>query len=673
MVRSPRRGQGGRDRLDGRGGYRFGGGQRGGVLVGPVRSGGARDRGTHRVAGRGQAHRPAVLNPPDRAGRADRGRVAGRWEQLSDRHQADHAGPGRRSGPRAVGTGRRLVVDRPPDGPGRARCHHQPGQPGGGGADVAAGGPGRRRGARPARAGPPAHPRLLEQTRGPGCLVRGHRRRIRGEQGHRRGTGRPDADPDPRCLCARACLPPVAGGGAVPDVLHRLAQRVQLPCHIRPAGRSRQWPPAGRRRRHRQVLPAFRKSVAAVVHDPQHRAAFRVQHRRPGQLRRGDRRWQRRRLCRVHHQGLLLTRRPQLRRHHRPGPPNSRRSAPQPPLPHHRRHSLQRGNPGRWPRYLRHLAIRAAIVSATDNATPQPPTSPGDFAESQQAGLAAMLGLANAAPVRPPVPALRPPVPALRPPVPAPRIPVSAAPPPQPPARLPAAVPHAGRERTVPGKLHRFTHSPRLPLLCILAVQAALSLRLVWSNTAFMDEALYLWAGHVEIAHLLYGSVIPAFPTYFSGAPVIYPVLGAIADAYGGLALARLLSLAFMLASTTLLYSVTGRLFGRRAAIGAAAVFAVLGPVQVLGAFATFDAMSVFLLALATWLVTRARGPSSELLLVAAGLVMALADAAKYASALWNPVIIALAALTAGQSGVFRPAMRAVRLTGYLLGALAIT
>ena len=203
-------------------------------------------------------------------------------------------------------------------------------------------------------------------------------------------------------------------------------------------------------------------------------------------------------------------------------------------------------------------------------------------------------------------------------------------------------------------------------------MQAALSLRLAWSNTAFMDEALYLWAGHLEVAHLLYGAVIPAFPTYFSGAPVIYPVLGAIADAYGGLALARLLSLAFMLGSTALLYSVTGRLFGRRAAIGAAAVFAVLGPVQVLGAFATFDAMSVFLLALAAWLVIQAQRPYGELLLVAGGLAMALADAAKYASALWNPVIIVLAALTAGQRGVLRPAMRAARLTGYLLGALAL-
>jgi 4-amino-4-deoxy-L-arabinose transferase-like glycosyltransferase len=209
-------------------------------------------------------------------------------------------------------------------------------------------------------------------------------------------------------------------------------------------------------------------------------------------------------------------------------------------------------------------------------------------------------------------------------------------------------------------------------LLCILAVQAGLSLRLVWSNTAFMDEALYLWAGHLEIAHLLYGSAIPAFPTYFSGAPVIYPVLGAIADAYGGLALARILSLVFMLGATALLYSATGRLFGRRAALGAAAVFAVLGPVQVLGAFATFDAMSVFLLALCSWLVIRAQGRLSEPLLAAAALVMALADAAKYASALWDPVIIALAALAADQGGVLRSALRSARLAGYFLGALAI-
>ena len=70
----------------------------------------------------------------------------------------------------------------------------------------------------------------------------------------------------------------------------------------------------------------------------------------------------------------------------------------------------------------------------------------------------------------------------------------------------------------------------RWALLVVLAVQAVLSLRLVWSTTAFQDEALYLRAGHLEWAHWLHHMPIPRFPAYFSGAPVIYPPLAAAAD-----------------------------------------------------------------------------------------------------------------------------------------------
>ena len=66
------------------------------------------------------------------------------------------------------------------------------------------------------------------------------------------------------------------------------------------------------------------------------------------------------------------------------------------------------------------------------------------------------------------------------------------------------------------------------PLLAILAVQAALSLRLVRADTAFEDEATYLWAGHLEWAHVLHGTPLPQFPSYFSGAPVLYPPIGAL-------------------------------------------------------------------------------------------------------------------------------------------------
>ena len=191
-----------------------------------------------------------------------------------------------------------------------------------------------------------------------------------------------------------------------------------------------------------------------------------------------------------------------------------------------------------------------------------------------------------------------------------------------------------------------------LPLLTVLAVQVALSVRLVWADTAFQDEATYLWAGHLEWAHWLHGTPIPPFPTYFSGAPVIYPPLGAMADSVGGLGGARLLSLAFMLGATALLWAAAGRLYGRRAAFFAAALFAVSGPVLHLGAFATYDALSVLLVALAAWCVIRAgdRGEGTGWM-AAAGVALALANAVAYSSALFDVIVLVLAMLAAWPGG----------------------
>ena len=190
-----------------------------------------------------------------------------------------------------------------------------------------------------------------------------------------------------------------------------------------------------------------------------------------------------------------------------------------------------------------------------------------------------------------------------------------------------------------------------LPLLLVLSVQAGLSMRLIWSNTVFQDEALYLWAGRLEWAHWLHGAPLPAgggaLATYFSGAPVIYPPLGALANDVGGLAGARILSLVFMLGATVLLYSVTCRLVDRRAAIIAAGVFAFLGVTQNLGAFATYDAMALFMLALASWFAVRSSGRWGEPALIACAACLVLACATKYSALLWSPVVIALAVLPA--------------------------
>ena len=219
---------------------------------------------------------------------------------------------------------------------------------------------------------------------------------------------------------------------------------------------------------------------------------------------------------------------------------------------------------------------------------------------------------------------------------------------------------HAAPDR---GRAAPWTRLAWLPLLLVLAFQAAFSLRLLGADTAFQDEATYLWAGHLEWAHLLHGASVPSFSPYFSGAPVLYPPVGALADSAGGLAGARLLSLAFMLGCTVLVWDVTRRLFGPRAAFFAAALFAALGPTLHLGAFATYDAMSLFLLALATWLATGAgeRGEATGRM-AAAGAVLALANATAYATVLFDPVVIIVTVLIAWPAGRRVAARRALTL-----------
>jgi 4-amino-4-deoxy-L-arabinose transferase-like glycosyltransferase len=212
----------------------------------------------------------------------------------------------------------------------------------------------------------------------------------------------------------------------------------------------------------------------------------------------------------------------------------------------------------------------------------------------------------------------------------------------------------------------------RLPALAqlflILALQAVLSLRLIKADTAFQDEALYLWAGHREIAHLLHGVPVPPFPTYFSGAPVIYPLFGALTDSIGGLSAARILSLLFMLGATGLLWSSARLLYGQVAAFFAAALFAIAGPTLHLGSFATYDAMSVFAVALSAWCVVKAgkgRGtpsaheqPGGTGWMIAAGLILALANATAYSIALFDPVVILLAFITSASRANPKLALR---------------
>ncbi|MCX5560052.1 glycosyltransferase family 39 protein [Streptomyces sp. NBC_00038] len=216
----------------------------------------------------------------------------------------------------------------------------------------------------------------------------------------------------------------------------------------------------------------------------------------------------------------------------------------------------------------------------------------------------------------------------------------------------------------------RRTWVSRAVLLCVLVFQAVLSLRL--HNTAFQDEAVYLSSGHVQIAHLLHGTPVPTdYGSYFSGSPLLYPVLAALVDARFGLGGARLLSLLFMLGANALLYAMTRRLFSERPALAASALFAVIPSTIILGNFATYDSAAVFLLALAAWIIVRTdRAPLAAVLLAAP--VAVLAVATKYAAGLYLPTLVVLAALVSWPHRGRGSVVRAVLLvTGVIVPILA--
>ena len=193
-----------------------------------------------------------------------------------------------------------------------------------------------------------------------------------------------------------------------------------------------------------------------------------------------------------------------------------------------------------------------------------------------------------------------------------------------------------------------------LPLVLILVAQAMLSARLISGTYASGDEGRYIYAGHQLIYELWHGGGSPYYETFFSGAPVIYPVLAAIADYAGGLAAACLMSTVFMTIATIMLFLVTRDLFEYWSGTLAAGLFAGLGLTQDLGALATFDAMSLMLISIGAYCAVRTGKPRSEpgdshaeatRWLLAIPVILFLANATKYMTIIFDPVVIALAAL----------------------------
>src|ERR1700691_843537 len=107
-----------------------------------------------------------------------------------------------------------------------------------------------------------------------------------------------------------------------------------------------------------------------------------------------------------------------------------------------------------------------------------------------------------------------------------------------------------------------------------------------------------------------------------------------------------------------------------RAAFFAAALFAALAPTLHLGSYATYDAPALLLLAAATWCAAGARsGPHATRWIIAAGIVLALANATKYATALYDPTVLGVTILSSWPDGGRKTALRRA---AFLAGTAAL-
>ena len=178
-----------------------------------------------------------------------------------------------------------------------------------------------------------------------------------------------------------------------------------------------------------------------------------------------------------------------------------------------------------------------------------------------------------------------------------------------------------------------------ISIFAIVMMQGVVSL-VALRNTAFQDEALYLYAGRQIFLSWTGGPpVAEHYGRFFAGFPELFPVIGGVLDMLGGIEAARLFNLFCLMGVTFCLYYITSRLFTSKSAIFAASLFAFQAPILFLGRLATHDALSFFFVAASSALavyIGKARSAWSSLLL---GPVVVLAVATKFVALLYIPII----------------------------------
>jgi 4-amino-4-deoxy-L-arabinose transferase-like glycosyltransferase len=198
-------------------------------------------------------------------------------------------------------------------------------------------------------------------------------------------------------------------------------------------------------------------------------------------------------------------------------------------------------------------------------------------------------------------------------------------------------------------------------LTAFAAATAYYSTFLTAKTSPFQDEGLYLYMGHRVIGNWFHGDRLIEFPgAYFSGAPGVYPPLAALADHVGGLGAARGLSLVFVLLAGLCVYGLGSWLFGSIAGLLANGAFLCNGSVLFQAHLATFDAMMMFLVALAAYLGVRGARTNNLMYGLGIGAIMTFAFMTKYTGVVFIPVITLLSIAVGWQLAGWRIVSRAL-------------
>ncbi len=176
-------------------------------------------------------------------------------------------------------------------------------------------------------------------------------------------------------------------------------------------------------------------------------------------------------------------------------------------------------------------------------------------------------------------------------------------------------------------------------LSVILVIQTFASLTL--QNTAFQDEALYLFVGHEYVEQITQGRpVTEQYGLYLSGLPYMYPPIVGLLDAAFGLEGARAFSMFSMLIATTCVFFVSRHLFDDSSALFAALVFALQAGVLLIGRLATYDALSLVAAGLALVCALYANAHRNFVMALVCGLLLLLSITSKYAGLMFVPTIL---------------------------------